>query len=146
VSTTEIPDAETVVGQYWPLHGPYSDDRTRAAGSTLYELIRYLNYATGQGASNALPWANSVESVVSSLSSVAALMDQTLRQLAQRCQAITSDPKLYDYTARDDHDTAVTRAEDAAAAVTEALRFAAGLHATLQGAASHLNYLGHQED
>lgn len=54
---TEIPDAESVVGQFWPLHDPYSLERSAGAAATAAELVRYLNYATQSGGEGGVPAA-----------------------------------------------------------------------------------------
>lgn len=136
---------EDLVAQHWPLHGPYDEDRTRTAGGTLAELTRYLNYATGQGAATALPYASTVNGLVGNLAAVAGGLDQMLRQIQQRCDQLADDPKLYDdgdYT----NASAVKRALSARATLDNASRFAGGLMNALTMACSDLVHLGHRED
>lgn len=149
MTTTNIPAAEDVVHKYWPLYGPYDDDRTIAAGATLYELVRYLNYATGQGGSDALPYASIAGSLVGNVHGAIALLDQTLDQLARRAEQFAADPSLYDATvhkAADQHSRAVERANKVVSDLALARRSAAHLRTVLAGIHSDLNALGHQED
>lgn len=70
------------VGALFPLDGPYNDERTRAAARSIAELVRYLNHAGWSD--NAYPWPATADSVVGSLSSAVAGLDQLLRQVEQR--------------------------------------------------------------
>lgn len=145
MSVDEIPDAETVVGQYWPRYGPYSMERTRAAGSVISELVRYLNYATGQGARDAVPYAVVAGDLLGGVKGAAGGLDQMLRQLADRCETFAADPALYDHTNRNDHAAAAARARSAIDALSDAMRAADLLYAALNSAQNHLSYLGHRE-
>jgi hypothetical protein len=66
------------VGALFPLDGPYNDDRTRAAGRSIAELVRYLNHAGWSD--NAYPWPATVDSVLGSLGGAVAGLDQLLGQ------------------------------------------------------------------
>ncbi|HEX3778510.1 MAG TPA: hypothetical protein VHX38_02505 [Pseudonocardiaceae bacterium] len=143
---TEPLDPETIVGQHFPLHGPYNEDLTYAAGGTLYETVRYFNYATGQGAQTALPYASTASHLVSNIHGAVAMLDQTFRQFEQRCVDFAGDPTLYDATnRRGGHQAAVNRASSAHAALEEAQQHAARLVAALARAHSDLNALGHSD-
>lgn len=146
MSSIDLPDAETVVGEHWPLHGPYSIERTEAAGSVLAELVRYLNYATGQGVHDALPYAVTANNLLSRLSAAVGGLEQTFRQIIDRCETWSDDPTLYDYTQRTDHDAAVARARSAIEALADAQSAASLLYNALSSASSNLSYLGHQTD
>ena len=145
MATTEIPDAEDVLAPYWPLHGPYDDDRTRAAAALLGEAVRYLNYATGQGAATALPWASTAASVVDGFRRAAALMDQTLNQLNKRIEEFAADPTLEDWLNRDNPDAAVQQAREAQTMLRRAKADASALSVSLGTAFSCLNRLGHRD-
>lgn len=148
MSTKELPRAEDVIAQYLPLHGPYSDDHTRLAASLLRETVRYLNYATGQGAPTALPWASSVAAVTEGAAGAAGLMDQTLRQLFQRCNQLAASPTLYDHSDKGNHAAAelrIRKAQDALVGAFGAVECAGTLHDVLEGASSQLNYLGTED-
>ena len=142
--TTEIPDAEDVLAPYWPLHGPYNDDRSRAAGGLLRETVRYLNYATGQGAATALPYASTAGDVVGSLQSAVGLMDQTLRQLFERCHGFAGDLALYDDSNPSDHAAARRRVRQAQDELVVAIGAADTLQSVLAEVARHLHHLGHK--
>jgi hypothetical protein len=111
---TAPPDAEALVAQHFPLYGPYSEEHTFAAGTMLTEMMRYLNYATGQGARDALPYASTTGDVVGSIKAAVGMLDQALDQMARRAKTFEADPNLYDATARsDEHTSAVARAQAA---------------------------------
>lgn len=140
-----IPAAETIVGTYWPLHGPYDDERTHAAGSVLSELVRYLNYATGQGSATALPYASTANGLVSHLSAAVAGLDQTLRQLEARVGQFRTNPLLYDDRHSDLPEEATRSALGAEYWLREARRALSALHFALNAASSDLGHLGHRE-
>lgn len=134
------------MAQFWPLHGPYSPTRTEGAAHTVDELVRYLNYATGQGAATALPYAATAQHLAGGLAAAAGGLDQTLDQLISRVQRWIQDPSLYDDVAgRGDHAAAEHRAEAATAALSEAAGAAAALAGALTRAHSELSHLGHDE-
>jgi hypothetical protein len=141
---TEIPDAEAVIGQHWPLYGPFDHDRSRTAAQLLAEVVRYLHHASANRAA-ALPYASSVYDVVGSLAGAAASLDQVLGQLSARCAELASDPTLYDHDQRGNHALAVERAEMAREQLAVAAQAAASLHAALGAAHNHLGHLGHRD-
>lgn len=148
MSTRELPDAETIVARHYPLYGPYDEDHTRSAASVLYELVRYFNYATGQGAATALPYASTAGDLVGNLHGAVALLDQTLDQLGHRARQFAHDPALYDATVRKaeyQHPRAVERANKVVSDLALARRSAAHLRTVLAGIHSDLNALGHRE-
>lgn len=143
MSTTRIPDAAALLAPHWPLHGPYNADRSQAAAALLGETVRYLNYATGQGAATALPYASTAGDVVGGLQSAVGLMDQTLRQLFERCHGFAADPTLYDYAGERGHAAARRRVRQTQDELVVAIGLVDHLQAVLSEAHGHLNHLGH---
>jgi hypothetical protein len=139
----ELPYAETIVGQYWPLHGPYDPEHTKRAGSVLSELVRYLNYATQHP--EALPYAADIGDLVGTLQATAGSLRQTLEQLDGRCADLVKDPNLYDHSDRSNRSVALNRAERAGDELIHAARRAAGLSKSLGEAHQALAFLGHRD-
>lgn len=140
---TTFPDPDAIVAEHWPLHGPYSDEHTHYAGATLVELVRYLNYATMHGA-DSMPYASTANGLVGHLSSAVASLDQTLRQLKQRCAQFEGDPTLYD-DATYEHGEAVSRVRSARASLEDAQWAADALRRALRESCSHLVHVGHHD-
>ena len=140
-----MPDQpETLVGQYWPRHGPYSPARAEAATSTVSELVRYLNYATGQGSRQALRDAGDVYAVVGGLKAAAGGLEQTLRQLGARTVALRDDPTLGHCRRRGDR--AAARTEAAGESLAAARQAVVALYDALDAAQAHLASLYHREE
>ena len=143
--STEIPDAESVVGQFWPLHGPYSPERTAGAAATAAELVRYLNHATQSGP-DGVPAAATAYRTVGGLQAAAGGLAQTLSQLDRHVQLWSEHAALYDDTAgRDDQAAAAARAEAASAALDDAVLVARSLAHALARVHGELGHLGHPE-
>lgn len=142
--STEIPDPESVVGQFWPLHGPYSPERTEGAAQTAAELVRYLNYAT-QSASDGVPAAATAYRTVGGLQATAGGLEQTLSQLNRHVQRWSENAVLYDDTACDDHAAAAARVDSASAALEDAVLVARSLTHALARVHRELGHLGHRE-
>ena len=137
--------AEAMVGEYWPLHGPYSPEHAQAAVSAVAELVRYLNYATGQGADQALPYASHVYSVVGGLKAAAGWLEQTLRQLEHRATALGVDPTLGHAQQRESRAAVVAEAAAAQDSLAAASGAVLALYEALNAAHSHLAWLYHRE-
>ena len=142
----DFPVAEEIIGQHWPLHGPYTPARAEVAAGTIAELVRYLNYATGQGSAHALRYASHVYTVVGGLKAAAGGLDQTLRQLATRTAELRTDPTLGHCQHRDDRQTAQADAAAAGESLAAARRAAAALYDALNTAQALLAWLEHRED
>ena len=142
---SEVPRCEEIVGQYWPVHGPYSPGRVEVAASAIAELVRYLNYATGQGSVQALRYASHVYTVVGGLKAAAGGLDQTLRQLAARTAALSTDPTLGHCQHPEDRHAAEADADRAGQSLDTARHAAAALADALNTAQSHLAWLEHHE-
>lgn len=138
--------AEDIVAGHFPLHGPYSPERAELATDVVAELVRYLNYATGQGAHAALPHAPALYRVLGALTAAAGGLDQTLRQLTTRARQLSADPTLRHCEQRDTPQTAVTAAGNAATHLAAARQAGEALRAELAAAQSHLAWLYHQHD
>lgn len=139
----ELFDVEAVLGEFWPLNGPYGEDETRNAGSAISELVRYLNYATQHH--SGVPYPSVAGSVASRVGSAISMLDQTLEQLTSRVREFQANPGLYGDDAatwEDRHETAVDHAEQALAKLAQARRDARQFQATLSEVASHLGHLG----
>lgn len=141
-----LPTPETVVGRYWPLHGPYSPERAEAAAATVGELVRYLSYATGQGRGEALRYAGDVYTVVGGLRAAAGALDQTLRQLRARTVELRADPSLGHSRRREDRAAAQTEAAAAGESLAAAHQAVVALYDALNAAQSHLGPLYHREE
>ncbi|MGH4017504.1 MAG: hypothetical protein ACRDSL_27000, partial [Pseudonocardiaceae bacterium] len=141
-----VEGAEAMIRQYWPLHGPYSPGHTAAATSTIADLVRYLNYATGQGGHQALPHAADVYTVLGGLSAAAGGLEQTLRQLGDRTDALSQDPTLGHSRRRDDRAGAQAQARAAGQELSAATHALVALHDALTAAQSHLTWLYHREE
>lgn len=146
--STEIPDAESVVGQFWPRHGPYSPERTAGAAQTAAELVRYLNHATQSDPSggDGLPTAVTAYRTVGGLQAAAGGLEQTLSQLDRHVQRWNETAALYDDTAsRDEQAAATARAEPAHAALDDAVLVARSLAHALARVHRELGHLGHHQ-
>ena len=137
---------ETLVGQYWPRHGPYSPARAKTATSTVSELVRYLNYATGQGSRQALRDAGDVYAVVGGLKAAADGLEQTLRQLGARTVALRDDPTLGHCQRREDRTAARAEAAAAGESLAAARQAVVALCDALTAAQAHLAPLYHREE
>jgi hypothetical protein len=107
--------ADEVVARYFPLDGPYDDERTAAAALTIAELVRYLNYATRY--EEAARWPASVDRVLGALGDAAYRQVQALDQLGSRLAKAAGRPRAYLATELPDAATAT----DAAAHVVDEL-------------------------
>jgi len=63
------------------LTGPHAPEHTGGAAEVAAEVIRYLNYATGSGAAEALAYPSTVYMVAADLSLAASRMPQLFTQL-----------------------------------------------------------------
>jgi hypothetical protein len=143
---TDPLDPQTLLARRWPLHGPYSPERAVSAAGVLAELVRYLNYATGQGATRALPHAADVCALLGAFTAAVGGLDQTLHQLRERTEALSTDPTLRHAQHPDDHRAAATDAARAGARLDTARQTAGALYAELAAARSHLTWLAHDEE
>ncbi|HEY2763383.1 MAG TPA: hypothetical protein VGJ13_05135 [Pseudonocardiaceae bacterium] len=132
------PDPEELVHEHWPLHGPYDAEHTIAAAATISELVRYLNYATSQGAATALPHPADVSSLVGNLQAAVGGLEQTLRQVAYLVEGLGVNPNLRNANNRDDQESARAEAayavvclQDAAGAVNSLYQFLNHAHIPL---------------
>lgn len=91
IHPTNVPDA--VIGQHFPLDGPYDDDHTIAAARLVAELVRYLNHATCHP--DSASWAGTVDRVIGALSDAEYGQQQTYSQLAERLTDAATDPLAY---------------------------------------------------
>jgi hypothetical protein len=122
--------ADEVVARYFPLDGPYDDERTAAAAQTIAELVRYLNYATRY--EEAARWPASVDRVLGALGDAAYGQVQALDQLGSRLAMAAARPCAYLATELPDAATAKDAAhrvvdELLPAARTAACRFRAAI-------------------
>jgi hypothetical protein len=138
-------DAEAVLGEIWPLNGPYGEYESENAASALAELVHYLNYATRTR--EALPYPSVAGSVIEGTARAVGGLDQTFDQIASRIGAFQASPYLYgDGMGADEHASGAEHAERALAKLAQARRDAAQLRQTLADAASHLARLGMRTD
>lgn len=80
-----------------PVDGPHTAERVTAAAELLGELVRRLNHATQRDRSErTLPYPATVDRMVGSLHRAAALLPQTLEQMAHRLGQLGDMPGLYD--------------------------------------------------
>lgn len=90
-------DRGEAVDEIWPYDGPHSAESVRTAASALSDLVRYLNNATQPGAARStLPWANSIDSIVSSLKASVYGLDQLVDQLSAAARVQAARPDIYD--------------------------------------------------
>jgi hypothetical protein len=143
---TEMPTADDVVARHWPLHGPYSPARAESAAAVLADMVRYLNYATGQGAAHSLPYAADVYALLGPLVAAVGGLDQTLRQLRQRTTALGTDHTLRHSQHPDDHHAAASNATAAGQRLAAAQQAAATLRTALDAARSQLTWLAHDRE
>lgn len=139
-------DAHELVGHHWPLDGPYGPELAEAAAVAAAALVRYLNHATGPGATSALPFASHGYALAGSLRAAADGHTQLLGQLADWAGRLAADPTLRHAQHRD----VPERAREAARAASDAL-WAARVHADCLGARlavaqSALTWLAHDID
>lgn len=131
--------AATIVAEHFPLDGPYTPEQVQDAARTAAELVRYLNRATQT--ETALPYANTVHTVVGELIGVTSRMEQTCRQLADRIESMSiNDPDLY----ATDGEAALDRANRAVSTLEGAEQTALRLSAALGATHDHLGYLGNR--
>ena len=112
----EPTDAVQVVRDAWPTCGPCSPEQTLSASEAVYELIRFLNYATRE-ARSALPFASFGYRLAGELATTSWLQPQLYRQLAQWAESFSRDPALghSDYRGNEiDHTVAAANAVDVA--------------------------------
>jgi hypothetical protein len=96
---TDLPeDTRELAGYLFPLNGPHTEDNTARAASLVYELVRYLNYATANPAG--LPYASGVGYLTGNIHGALALLDQTLTQTADRFRELCRLPGSYVTDAR----------------------------------------------
>jgi hypothetical protein len=142
----ELLDVEDVIGETWPLNGPYGEYETNNAASAIGELVRYLNYATQYP--EGVPYPSTAGSVASRVGSAISLLDQTLEQLINRVKVFQSNPDLYgdDAPSRDQRNAAgLEHVERALVKLGQARRDANLVRQTLSEAASQLGHLGIEE-
>jgi hypothetical protein len=65
-------------------HSVHSADHTRDVANLIGEAVRFLNYASGTYADDAMPYASVVYDVIGSLRGATGGLDQLLRQLGGR--------------------------------------------------------------
>lgn len=136
-------DVEDLIDETWPKHGPYGEYQTRNAINALYELVRYLNYATQYR--EGVPYPSVAGSIAGGVGSAAGALDQALEQLTNQVGKFAADPNLYGDDKRDPaeaHESGVQHAELAMVKLAQARRDAHQLHRTLVEAGSHLHRLG----
>lgn len=135
-------DAYEIIEQHWPYDGPHSAETVINAADTLVGLVRYMNNATrSPGRLN----ASQLWRVLVELASVAAGMDQLLRQLAATAQRVATEvanqPGWYD----DRHDR---QAIETALHVWSELNLAtvalSRFDSRLRDAAAEASHLGYQ--
>lgn len=136
-------DRGELVEERWPLHGPYTPQLAEAAAEALAQLVRYLNYATGQGAPEALPYASHGYTVTGSLRAAANLHTQLLAQLSEWAGRLAADPTLRHAQDRDTPSAAVEAARTASDALWSAIELANRLSTALAVAQSALTWLAH---
>jgi hypothetical protein len=134
----------------YPKTGPHSPELIESAGSALYELVRFLNYATlPEYRDDSLPYASRGYRVCGSLRGAADLQQQLYGQLGQWCDELASDPALghADHGGEEiNHIAAVMNAEDAAQAFRAAIGHVVDLADALSKAQTALSLLYHHID
>lgn len=89
-------DHRDVVEHFWPYDKPNAEDVVTAAGA-LPDIVRYLNNATQPDkAQRTLPFANSIDTIISSLKSSVYGLDQLVEQLSTAARAQAARPDVYD--------------------------------------------------
>jgi len=83
----------------FPYDGPHEADRIATAAAMIPRLVRYLNNAT----QSRPRWANTIDSVVGSLTSARDLAPQLREQLVRHLVEMATDPTLYDDRYSTDH-------------------------------------------
>jgi hypothetical protein len=129
----------------WPYGGPHDADTVTEAAEGISHLVRYLNNATRD--QTTLPYAGSVDEVVSRLARATYGMDQLLKQLTTALMEHREHGRLYD--GQDPGQSATVAAATATAAI-ELLRTAHGAAADLAVVLQHAHNatarLGHHHD
>jgi hypothetical protein len=148
--TDDVVNGGELIEMNYPKIGPHSPELIESAGSALYELVRFFNYATlGEYRGNSLPYASHGYRVCGSLRAAAELQRQLYSQLAQWCDELAADPALgHTEHAREEinHIAAVMGAEEAAQAFRAASELAVALADTLSKAQTALSPLYHDID
>jgi hypothetical protein len=88
VDTNPIDAADQVLGELFPLGGPYTTERGLAAAYLVSELIRYLNHATGDAPARVMPWPSNANRVLMNLAEGMHRMPQLLQQVSRRIDKI----------------------------------------------------------
>ncbi len=131
-------DPYELVEQFWPYDGPYSDDLTTSAATTIGRLGRYLNNATQKA--DGLRYVAVVGRVLAELHGAVASYEQLLAQLARYLvREADTDPSVYDD--RHDRPGALT-ADQVAADLHDAITAARALSAALAVPAQRAYHLG----
>lgn len=141
---------EELIETNYPKMGPHSPELIESAGSALYELVRFLNYATlAEHRRDSLPYASHGYRVCGSLRGAADLQQQLYGQLAQWCDDLAGAPVLGHADHGGDelsHIAAAMNAEEAAQAFRTAVGHAMALADTLSKAQTALSPLYHDVD
>lgn len=146
----DVVDGESLIAENYPKDGPHDPATIVSAGDAIYELFRYLNYATFSGQAT-LPYAGNGYRLLGNLSSAAGLQPQLYQQLARWAEQLAADPTLRHYEHRQDEEAlnraaAVAQAEAAAQAFRAAAIQINALAATLSSAHSAIAPLEHIEN
>lgn len=140
-------DVDDYADEILPVDGPHTPEGVLAAAGLIAELVRRLNHATlPHRTERSLPYPSTVNSVVSRLHGAAALLPQTLEQLAGRLRGLAESPDLCD----DRYDSAPMTADmvavmAAAVLSNEARRHTGNLADRLAYACRYTNHLGIRE-
>jgi hypothetical protein len=137
-------DGEQLVAETWPKDGPHSPEALSSAADALYELVRYLNYATDRSGTT-LPYAGYGYRLTGNLAGAAGMQPQLYHQLGRWAASLADDPRLRHYEHRDDPSVATRETLTASNAFAEAARLAEQLQAALGAAQSALSPLEHEE-
>lgn len=145
--TDDVINGEELIETNYSKIGPHSPELTESAGAALYELVRFLNYATlGEHRGDSLSYASHGYRVCGNLRGAAELQRQLYGQLAQWCDELAANPALghADHGGEElNHIAAVMNAEEAAAAFRAAVDHAIALADTLSKAQTALSPLYH---
>lgn len=90
--TADLP-ADELVAALHP-YGQWTGQHTTAAAAQIAELVRYLNHATIERPSEALPDPNTTAAVLGALHTTCTRLPQLLSQLRARIRAFETDPDL----------------------------------------------------
>lgn len=132
------PDPYELVGEHFPLDGPYSPDMLAAALGAASGLVRYSNHATLSAKSGALPSPADGYSAVGALSGLVGGLPQLLEQLSAWASGLADDLGL---RPREDRAAARVTADDAAHSLHLATVAARALYEEIGRAQQKLSHL-----